>query len=186
MGKGGRIDVSRACSRAMRLLAEGARSHGDVSASTGIGVQTVDLIAGAMSLHGAAAKAGWKSLPDSVLFSAIKSECYPVPPRDAWILARLIAEGAMSPDSAAGMPAGRNMRELVEAGHVGRAEGGFYLTGIGPSLAQGVLSMYPEMERPAYSRIGGASGLARRLVCATTRMPPPAPIAGKRRGAHAL
>ena len=166
----------------MRLLAEGSRSHADVASDAGISVQTVGLVADAVSRRGATAKAGWESLPDDVRFSAIKAECYPVPPRDAWILARLMAEGATSPGSAVGMPADRNMRELVEAGHVGRSGGGFYLAGIGPSLARGVLSMYPEVGWPAYSRLGGASRVARRLVGATSSLRPPAPAAVRRAG----
>lgn len=179
-GDGGGIDVPAACGRAMGLLAGGSHAHEDVSACAGIGAQTVGLIADAMSRHGATAEAGWESLPDAVRFSAIKSECYPVPPGDAWIMARLMAEGATSPGSAVSMPVNRSMRELVGAGHVRRAGDRFYLAGIGPSLARGVLTMYPELGRPAFSRSGGASRLARRLVDSVSALPPPAPNAGRR------
>ena len=178
-GDGGNIDLSAACGKAMRLLAEGTRTREDVSASTGISVQTVELIAGAMLRHGATEEDGWESLPDSVRFSAIKSECYPTPPKDAWILARLMAEGATAPDTAVTLPVDREMRKLIGAGHVRRAGSRFYLAGIAPSLAQGVLSMYPELGRPAFSRSGGALRLARRLVGMTTDMAPPTPIARK-------
>ena len=177
---GGGIDLSAACGKAMRLLAEGTRAREEVSASTGIRVQTVELIAGAMLRHGATEEGGWESLPDSVRFSAIKSECYPTPPKDAWIMARLMAEGATAPGTAVTLPVDREMRKLIGAGHVRRAGSRFYLAGIAPSLAQGVLSMYPELGRPAFSRSGGALRLARRLVGMTTDMaPPPTTIAKK-------
>ena len=148
-------------------------------------MQTVDLIADAMPRHGATADGGWESLPDAVRFSAIKSECYPIPPRRAWVMARLMSEGATAPDTAVDMPVDRAMRELVGAGHVRRSGSQFYLTGIGPSLAQGVLSMYPEHGKPAFSRSGGVRHLARRLVGETASVPPPRTTAGRRKGAHA-
>lgn len=184
-GGNGRFDLSAACGRAMRLLAEGAHACEDVSARAGISVQTVELIADYMSLHGAAADGGWESLPDAVRFSAIKSECYPTPPRRAWVMARLMSEGATAPDTAVDMPVDRAMRELVGAGHVRRSGSRFYLAGIGPSLAQGVLSMYPEHGRPAFSRCGGVRRLARRLVGEVAGLSPPSTTAGGRKGAHA-
>lgn len=184
-GGSGRFDLSAACGKAMRLLAGGTHTREGVSAGAGVSVQTVDLIADAMSRHGATADGGWESLPDAVRFSAIKSECYPTPPRRAWIMARLMAEGATTPDAAVDMPVDRAMRELVGAGHVRRSGNRFYLAGIGPSLAQGVLSMYPEHGRPAFSRYGGTRRLARRLVGEAAGLPPPSTAAGGRRGAHA-
>ena len=169
----------------MRLLAEGAHACEDVSARAGISVQTVELISDYMSLHGAAADGGWESLPDAVRFSAIKSECYPVPPRRAWIMARLMAEGATTPDAAVDMTVDCTMRELVGAGHVRRSGSQFYLAGIGPSVARGVLSMYPEHGRPAFSRSGGVRRLARRLVGEVAGLPPPSTAAGGQREAHA-
>ena len=184
-GDGGGIDLSAACGRAMALLSGGTRTIEEASAAAGIGARTAGLVADAMSRNGATAEGGWESLPDAVRFSAIKAECYPHPPRDAWILARLAAEGAEAPEAAVHMPADRSMRGLVAAGHVRRAGGRFYLDGIGASLARGVLSMYPELGKPAYSRHGGARRLARRLVGAAGAMAPPAPAAGWRRRAHA-
>ena len=169
----------------MRLLAGGTRTRKSVSAGAGVSVQTVDLIADAMSRHGATADGGWEPLPDAVRFSAIKSECYPTPSRGAWIMARLMEEGATAPDAAVDMPADRAMRELVGAGHVRRSGSQFYLAGIGPSLARGVLSMYPERGRPAFSRSGGVRHLARRLVGKVAGLPPPSTAAGGRKGAHA-
>ena len=169
----------------MQLLAGGTRTRKGVSAGAGVSVQTVDLIADAMPRHGVTADGGWESLPDAVRFSAIKSECYPIPPRRAWVMARLMAEGATTPDAAVDMPVDRAMRELVGAGHVRRSGSRFYLAGIGPSVARGVLSMYPGHGRPAFSRSVGTRRLARRLVGETARVPPPNTAAGRQKGAHA-
>ena len=183
-GYGGRINVPAACNKAMRLLADGTRTGKDVSASAGISVQTADLLADAMSRNGATAEKGWESLPDAVRFSAIKSEYYPVPTRDAWIMARLMAEGATAPGSAVRLPVDRSMRGLIRAGHVRREGDRFYLAGIGPSLAQGVLSTYPELGNPAFSQCGGARSTASRLVEMTAGLAPPGATVARRRRAH--
>ena len=158
-----KINVPVACNKSMRLLARGCDSR-TVSAKTGMSGRAVDLVADAMSRKGATSERGWESLPDAVRFSLIKSEYYPVPPRDAWIMARLLAEGATCPDSAVRMPEDGCMRELVRSKLVGRAGRRFYLANAGPSLAREVLSMYPEIGSPAFSRSGGAGRRARRLV----------------------
>lgn len=184
--RGDRINVPVACNKAMRLLAKGGRTHEAVSSRTGLSSQAVEVVEDAMSRHGATAERGWKSLPDSARFSLIKSEYYPVPTRNAWIMARLLAEGATDRGSAARMPEDDGMRELVGTGHVGAVGGGrFYLSDEGASLAQGVLSMYPEIGRPAFSRFGGAGRRARELVGAVAPLAPPRIRQGRLRGAHA-
>ena len=100
-------------------------------------------------------------------------------------MARLMAEGATAPDTAVTLPVDRYMRKLIGAGHVRRAGSRFYLACIAPSLAQGVLSMYPELEQPAFSRSGGALHLARKLVGMVDDMAPPTPITRKPKRARA-
>ena len=182
--RGDRINVPVACNKAMRLLAGGGRTREAISSRTGLSARAVEVVKDAMSRHGATAEQGWKSLPDSARFSLIKSEYYPVPTRNAWIMARLLAEGATDRATAARMPVDDGMRELVGAGHVDAAGGGrFYLSGEGASLAQGVMSMYPEIGWPAFSRSGGAEGTARRLVGTAARIPAPR-LDGRRAGAQ--
>lgn len=183
--RGDRINVPVACNKAMRLLARGGHTREAISSRTGLSAGAVEVVADAMSRHGATAELGWKSLPDSARFSLIKSEYYPVPTRNAWIMARLLAEGATDRGSAVRMPEDDGMRELVGFGRVGAAEGGrFYLSAEGASLAQGVLSMYPEIGWPAFSRFGGAERRARELVGKAARIPPPR-LNGRRAGAQA-
>ena len=89
-------------------------------------------------------------------------------------MARLLAEGATEPGSAVRMPEDRSMRELVGCGHVRRAGGGrLYLAGLGLVLAEEVLSAYPEIGRPSFSRQGGAWRRARELVGAVAPVAPP-------------
>lgn len=175
---GGRINVPVACGKAMRLLEDAGQDHEAVSARTGLGVKAVGIVADAVLLRGATSKKGWESLPNDAMFSLIKSECYPVPTRDTWIMARLLGDGAVGPDSAARMPEDRAMRGLVRSGHARRAAGGgFYLAGAGLSLAREVQETYPEIDWASFSRPGGVRHRARELVGATTGMRPPKPAA---------
>ena len=188
-----------ACNKAMRLLAGGSLSREEVSAKTRLSAGAVDAIQAAMSRRGAAAAAaaaaetGWESLPDATRFSLTKSEYCPTPTRDAWIMARLLAEGATGPSSAVRMPEDRSVRELVGYGHVRRAGGGIYLAGLGLELAEEVLSAYPEIGRPSFSRYGGAGRRACELVGEVAPVAPPRAGPGRRqrqrrrrgRGAHA-
>lgn len=172
----GKIDVAAACGRAMALLEGGRLSHAEISARTGLSVGAVGIVADAVSRRGAAAERGWESLPDDARFSLIKSECYPAPPRDAWIMARLLGEGAVDPGSAARLFEDRTMRDLVRSGYACRvAAGTFYLAGDGPPLAGEIQEMYPEISWDAFSRDGGCMRRARELVGAASEMEPPAP-----------
>ena len=180
--RGGGIDVPAACGKAMRLLEDGGQDHEAVSARTGLGVKAVGIVADAVLRRGATSKKGWESLPNDAMFSLIKSECYPVPTRDTWIMARLLGDGAVGPDTAARMPEDRAMRGLVRQGHARRAAGGrFYLAGAGPLLAREVQETYPEIDWASFSRPGGARRRAREMVGVATGMHPPKPPAGKKR-----
>ena len=182
--RGDRINLPVACNKSMRLIAGGDRTSEAISASTGLSVKAVDLIRAAMSRQGATAERGWESLPDAARFALIKSEYYPTPTKDTWIMARLLADGATGPGSAVRMPMDRGMRDLVRWGHVCRDGDGFYLAGMGPVLAQEILSMYPEIGRPSFSRSGGAGRRARRLVGEMAPVAPPSARPG-RKGARA-
>ena len=175
---GGRINVPVACGKAMRLLEDAGQDHEAVSARTGLGVKADGIVANAMLRCGATSKKVWESLPNYAMFSLVKSECYPVPTRDTWIMARLLGDGARGPDSAVRMPEDRAMRDLVRQGHARRAAGGgFYPTGAGPSLAREVQETYPEIDRASFSRPGGVRRRACELVGAAAGMPPPEPAA---------
>ena len=177
----GGIDVAAACGEAMRLLEAGGMSHAEVSARTGLSAGAVGIVADAVSWRGAAAERGWASLPSDAQFSLIKSECYPVPTKDAWIMARLLGEGAVGPDTAATVPEDRAVRELVGSGCACRtAAGRFYLTGDGPMLAKEVLASYPEIDWASFARPGGGRRRARELVGAAVGMLPPAPALAQR------
>ena len=120
----GDIGVAAACGAAMRLLEAGGMTHAEVSARTGLTAGAVGIVADAVSWRGADAKRGWKSLPIDAQSSLIKSECYPVPTRNAWSMVRLLGEGAMGPGSAAAVPEDRTMRGLVGSGHARRSAPG--------------------------------------------------------------
>ena len=175
-----KINVPAACGKAMRLLRKGGHSHGEVSALTGLGAKSVEIVAGAMS-QGATAEAGWESLPNDSKFSLIKSECYPTPTAETWIMARLLGMGAVGPGSAVHMFEDRAMRDLVRSGHACKAPGGrFYLADIGPALAGEVVAAYPEIGWDEFLRPGGSGRRARELVGMAAPMPPPAPGAAQR------
>ena len=184
--RGDRINLPVACNRAMRLIAAESRTLEAVSASTGLSIKGVETVQSAMSEHGATAEEGWKSLPDAARFSLIKSDYYKTPTKDTWILARLLADGAVDADTAVRMPEDRSMRNLVGWGHVCRTDGGrFYLVGLGHGLARGVLSTYPEIGWPSFSKSGGAGRRAREMVEKVARMPPPEIKLQRIGGAHA-
>ena len=170
------IDVPAACGSAMRLLCEGGHSHGAVSSLTGLGAKSVGIVAGAISQRGAAAgEGGWESLPSAAKFSLIKSEYYPTPTADTWIMARLHGEGAVGPDSAVRMFEDRAMRDLAASGHVCKSPGGkFYLADSGARLAREVVDAYPEIGWGKFLRPGGSRNRARELVGMTVPMAPPA------------
>ena len=178
----GGIDVPAACGKAMRLLEDAGQDHEAVSARTGLAVKSVGIVADAVLRRGATAEKGWESLPSDAMFSLVKSECYPVPTSDTWIMARLLGDGAVGPDSAVHMPEDWAMRGLVRSGHACKvADGRFYLTGAGPLLAREVQETYPEFDWASFSRPGGARRRARELVEAAARMRPPEPAARKKR-----
>ena len=161
----------------MGLLERGRRSHAEISVRTGLSIGAVGIVADAVSRHEAVAERGWESLPDDAKFSLIKSECYPAPPRDAWIMARLLGEGAVDPGSAVHLFEDRALRDLVRSGHACRvAAGTFYLAGDGPPLAGGIQEMYPEISWAAFSRAGGGRRRARELVGTASDMEPPTPV----------
>lgn len=171
---GGGIDVSAACGKAMRLLEYDGLAHGAVSGRTGLSAEAVGIVADAVLRRGATSKGGWKSLPNDAKFSLIKSECYPVPTKDTWIMARLLGEGAVGPDSAVSMFEDRAMRSLVRSGHACKgADGRFYLSGTGPSLAREVQETYPEIDWASFSRPGGSRRKAREMVGMAASMRPP-------------
>ena len=173
----GKIDVAAACGRAMGLLEGGRLSHAKISARTGLSVGAVGIVADAVSRRGAAPGRGWESLPDDAKFSLIKSECYPAPPRDVWIMARMLGEGAVDPGSAVRLFEDRTMRDLVRSGYARRvADGTFYLAGDGPPLAGEIQEMYPEISWDAFSRAGGGRRRARELVGTASEMEPPTPV----------
>lgn len=178
----GEIDVAPACGEAMRLLEAGKTTHAEVSARTGLTAGAVGIVADAVSWRGATAKRGWESLPIDAQSSLIKSECYPVPTRDAWALARLLGEGAAGPGSAAAAPEDRAMRNLVGSGHARRAAPGrFYLAGDGPMLAREIRDVYPEIDWEAFERPGGSTRRALGLVKgAAVGLRPPAPAPPQR------
>lgn len=178
----GDIKVAPACGEAMRLLEAGETTHAEISARTGLTAAAVGIVADAVSWRGADAEKGWESLPIDAKSSLIKSECYPVPTRDAWALARLLGEGAVALGSAAAVPEDRTMHNLVGSGHDRRAAPGrFYLAGDGPMLAREIRDMYPEIDWEAFERTGGSRRRARELVKrAAVGMRPPAPALPQR------
>ena len=182
--RGDKINLPAACNRAMRLIAKGDLARESISARTGLSVKGVEVVQGAMSKNGATADKGWKSLPDAAKFSLIKSDYYKTPTKDTWIMARLLADGATNPGSAVRMPEDRNMRDLVGWGHVCKTSAGeFYLVGLGPEIAQGVLSMYPEIGEPSFSKSGGLGRRVRKVAREIALMPPPR-INSRRGGVH--
>lgn len=80
---------------------------------------------------------------------AIRSMYFPDPSREEEALVRLLLAGATSGRDAAEAPDSAELRGMEEAGHVKRRGGRFYLTEVGAYVAEGALSIYPELGRLA-------------------------------------
>lgn len=91
-------------------------------------------------------KTGLLLFPESIQNLIIKTNHYPVASRDEEILVHLLLKKATTPENAIYLPEGKLIEELVEAEHVSKINGRYYLTEDGIYIAKGALELYPELK----------------------------------------
>lgn len=92
-------------------------------------------------------KTGMTMFPEHIQNLIIKTSHYPTVSREEEILTYLFLKNARNPDFKIELPEGRILKELVEAEHVGKINGKYYLTEDGIYIAKGALKLYPELEK---------------------------------------
>ena len=91
-------------------------------------------------------KTGMTMFPEHIQNLIIKTSHYPTVSREEEILTYLFLKNARNPDFKIELPEGRILKELVEAEHVGKINGKYYLTEDGIYIAKGALKLYPELK----------------------------------------
>lgn len=91
-------------------------------------------------------RGGLSSLPSAVQKMVIRTLYFPNPSREQELLTHLLLRGATGPKEAVKLPGDRLGAELEKAGHIAQIDGRFYLTRDGRRIAEGTLSLYPELK----------------------------------------
>jgi len=91
-------------------------------------------------------KTGMTLFPEHIQNLIIKTSHYPTVSREEEILTYLFLKNAMNPDFAIDLLEDHILKELVEAEHVGKINGKYYLTEDGRYIAKGALKVYPELK----------------------------------------
>jgi len=91
-------------------------------------------------------KTGMTLFPEHIQNLIIKTSHYPTVSREEEILTYILLKNAVNPDSAIDLLEDHILKELVEAEHVGKISGKYYLTEDGRYIAKGALKLYPELK----------------------------------------
>ena len=91
-------------------------------------------------------KTGMTMFPEHIQNLIIKTSHYPTVSREEEVLTYLFLKNATGKNSAIALPEGQILKELVEAEHVGKTSGKYYLTEDGFFIAKGALKLYPELK----------------------------------------
>jgi len=91
-------------------------------------------------------KTGMTLFPEHIQNLIIKTSHYPTVSREEEILTYLFLKNAINPDFAIDLLEDHILKELVEAEHVGKINGKYYLTEDGRYIAKGALKLYPELK----------------------------------------
>ena len=91
-------------------------------------------------------KTGMTLFPEHIQNLIIKTSHYPTVSREEEILVHILLKNALNPDSAINILEDNILKELVEAEHVGKINGKYYLTEDGRYIAKGALKLYPELK----------------------------------------
>lgn len=91
-------------------------------------------------------RSGMLSLPEKVRHLIIKASYYPTVSREEEILTYLLVHNATELDSRIKIDRDRTLEKLIKAGHIEEKNGRFYLTNMGKIVANGALTLYPELK----------------------------------------
>ena len=91
-------------------------------------------------------KTGMTMFPEHIQNLIIKTSYYPTVSREEEILTYLFLKNAINPDFRIDLPEDHVLKELVEAEHVEKINGKYYLTEDGIYIAKGALKLYPELK----------------------------------------
>jgi transcription initiation factor IIE alpha subunit len=91
-------------------------------------------------------RSGMSSLPEKVRRLVIKASYYPTVSREEEILTYLLAHNATETNSRIRIDKDQTLTKLLKAGHVEEKSGKFYLTNMGKIVANGALTLYPELK----------------------------------------
>ncbi|MCH7969276.1 MAG: hypothetical protein IH841_08560 [Thaumarchaeota archaeon] len=91
-------------------------------------------------------KTGMTMFPEHIQNLIIKTSHYPTVSREEEVLTYLFLKNAINPDFRIDLPEDHVLKELVEAEHVGKINGKYYLTEDGRYIAKGALKLYPELK----------------------------------------
>jgi len=91
-------------------------------------------------------KTGMTMFPEHIQNLIIKTSHYPTVSREEEVLTYLFLKNATGKNSTIALPEGQILKELVEAEHVGKTSGKYYLTEDGFFIAKGALKLYPELK----------------------------------------
>lgn len=91
-------------------------------------------------------KTGMTMFPEHIQNLIIKTSHYPTVSREEEVLTYLFLKNAINRDFRIDLPEDHVLKELVEAEHVGKINGKYYLTKDGSYIAKGALKLYPELK----------------------------------------
>ena len=91
-------------------------------------------------------RVGLASLPEHIQHLILKTAYHPTVSREEEILAYLLLHNALDSNSAVSIQSDNTLAGLIEAGHVEENDGRYYLTPVGKVVAEGALTLYPELK----------------------------------------
>ena len=92
-------------------------------------------------------KTGLTLFPEHIQSLIIKTSHYPTVSREEEVLVHLLLKNATNRNSAMDLLEDQTLKDLVEAEHVEKTNGQYFLTEDGKYIAKGALKLYPELEK---------------------------------------
>jgi len=92
-------------------------------------------------------KAGLTLFPEHIQSLIIKTSHYPTVSREEEVLVHLLLKNATNRNSTIDLLEDQTLKDLVEAEHVEKTNGQYFLTEDGKYIAKGALKLYPELEK---------------------------------------
>ena len=92
-------------------------------------------------------KTGLTLFPEHIQSLIIKTSHYPTVSREEEVLVHLLLKNATNRNSTIDLLEDQTLKDLVEAEHVEKTNGQYFLTEDGKYIAKGALKLYPELEK---------------------------------------